>query len=263
MATVSVGIVAYNNQSTIRKTLSSLLEHSPKQHVLEIIVIDNYSKDGTSEIIRKQFKKTPNTKIILNNKNIGFAKGHNRILNYVDSDYHAICNPDIYFQNEIFSPLVDFMIRNPDIGIVSPKFCYPDGKLQHLNRRYPNVLDLILRRVLPGSKEKLFRKRLESYDMRDVGYERSYDVPFLSGAFMFCRTELLKKIKGFDERFFLYFEDADLSRRIQNEGYRTVYFPEVSVIHSWQRMAHRSVKGSIIFALSALRYFRKWGFVWC
>ncbi len=263
MATVSVGIVAHNNQKTIIRTLSSIHEYSPKRHDLEVFVIDNFSNDGTRKLLDEQIRKENNFKVIYNQKNIGFAKAHNQILKRVVSDYHVICNPDIFLISDVFTPLVEFIKRFPDIGIVSPKYCYPDGSLQHLNRRHPNVLDLILRRALSGSKEKFFKKRLESYDMRDVGYETSYDVPFLSGAFMFCRTSLLKKIGGFDEQFFLYFEDADLSRRMQNAGYRTVYFPEVSVIHSWQRMAHKSFKGSIIFALSAFRYFRKWGFNWC
>jgi len=98
--------------------------------------------------------------------------------------------------------------------------------------------------------------------MRDVGYERSYDVPFVSGAFMFCRTQVLRELGGFDEGFFLYFEDADLSLRVQNHGCRTVYFPEVSVTHTWERMAHKSLHGGWMFLKSAYLYFHKWGFKW-
>ncbi len=193
MARVSVGIVTHNNQKTIIRTLSSIHEHSPKRHDLEVYVIDNLSDDGTRDLLREHIRKENNFNTIYNKRNIGFAKAHNQILKLVLSDYHVICNPDIFLTNDIFTPLVDFIDRFPDIGIVSPKFYYPDGTLQHLNRRPPNVLDLFLRRVLSGSKEKFFRKRLESYEMMDVGYETSYDVPFLSGAFMFCRTKLLKK----------------------------------------------------------------------
>ena len=81
--------------------------------------------------------------------------------------------------------------------------------------------------------------------MRDIGYDKSYDVPFVSGAFMFCRTHVLKEIGGFDERFFLYFEDADLSRRVQNHGYRTVYFPDVSVIHLWDTLGPQEPYGKL------------------
>jgi hypothetical protein len=105
----------------------------------------------------------------------------------------------------------------------------------------------------------LFRERLDSYEMRDVGYEAVCDVPFMTGAFMCCRTDVLKAIGGFDERFFLYFEDADLSRRVQQFGFRTAYFPEACVTHAWERMAHRNWRMAWVFSISAWRYFRKWG----
>jgi hypothetical protein len=180
----------------------------------------------------------------------------------VDSRYHAICNPDIIFSTDIFLPLVNFMEAHPHIGLCCPKFLNPDGSVQHLNRRLPTVLDLFLRRLLPGALKPFFKRRLESYDMQDIGYESSYDVPFVSGAFMFCRTDVLKAIGGFDERYFLYFEDADLSRRVQEHGYRTVYFPDASVTHVLERMAHKSRRGAWLFMTSAYRYFCKWGFRW-
>jgi GT2 family glycosyltransferase len=163
---------------------------------------------------------------------------------------------------DIFTPIAKFMESYSKIGLCCPKFLNPDGSIQFLNRRLPTVWDLFLRRIVPEASKGLFKKRLEFYDMRDVGYERSYDVPFVSGAFMFCRTEILKAVGGFDERYFLYFEDADLSRKIQEHGYRTVYFPDVSVTHVWERMAHKNWCGALLFVQSAYKYFQKWGFKW-
>jgi hypothetical protein len=177
-----------------------------------------------------------------------------------NSRYHAICNPDILIASDIFTPLVEFMETHPKIGLSCPKFLNLDGSVQPLNRQYPNMVDLFLRRFLTPALAPLFQKRLSSYDMRDVGYDHSYDVPFVSGAFMFCRTSVLKAVGGFDERFFLYFEDADLSRKVQAHGYRTVYCPEVAVTHAWERLAHKSWRGTWIFIKSAYQYFRKWGF---
>jgi GT2 family glycosyltransferase len=179
------------------------------------------------------------------------------------SDYHVVCNPDIRFHGDIFTPLARFMEAHPEVGICCPKFLNPDGTLQPLNRRLPTVLDLLLRRLLPKPLEPVFQRRLEAYDMRDVGYDHACDVPFVSGALMFCRTRVLTKVGGFDPRFFLYFEDADLTRRVNLEGYRTVFFPEATVTHAWTRLAHKSVHGSRLFVTSALRYFRKWGLRWC
>ena len=121
------------------------------------------------------------------------------------------------------------------------------------------MLDLFLRRFWPKSLHKLIQKRLDDYEMRDVGYDHVCDVPFLSGAFMFCRTGLLKELGGFDPGYFLYFEDADLCRRIQ-QTHRTVYCPEVSVTHFWERSAHKNLTYTYHFIKSAYRYFSRWGY---
>ena len=95
--------------------------------------------------------------------------------------------------------------------------------------------------------------------MADLGYEACYDVPFASGSFMVCRTAALRAVGGFDERNFLYFEDADLSRSLQNAGWRTVYFPGATVVHGWQRVSHNSLRMALILIRSGIRYFNKWG----
>jgi len=143
--------------------------------------------------------------------------------------------------------------------MLSPKILNEDGTIQGLNKRYPTVLDLFLRRFVPRNLQGLFKKRLDYYEMRDVGYDIMYDVEFLSGAFMFCRTDLLKSIGGFDPRYFLYFEDVDLCRRIQRT-HRTVYFPDVSVTHYWERSAHKNWTYTVHFIKGAQTYFNQWGY---
>ncbi len=259
---LSIGIVTFNSEKSIRRTLDSLVTNLPSDAQEQIIIVDNHSSDSTPAILDNYARRHPNLSCIHNVSNLGFARAHNQAMSAVNSRYHTICNPDILIAMDIFSPLVDFMETNPQIGLCCPKFLNLDGSVQPLNRHYPNLVDLFLRRFLTSSLEPLFQKRLSSYDMRDVGYNHSYDVPFVSGAFMFCHKEVLKAVGGFDERYFLYFEDADLSRKIQEYGYRTVYFPDVSVTHSWDRMAHKSWRGMWLFMKSAYQYFRKWGFRW-
>jgi GT2 family glycosyltransferase len=260
--TISVAVVTFNNRHTIADTLASLLLHLP-QPAVHIIAIDNGSSDGTQAVVRDYAARHTRIQTVFNTENIGFGRAHNQALNAIESRYHVICNPDIRLHTDVFTPLARFLGAHPEIGICCPKFLNPNGTLQPLNRRLPTVLDLLLRRVLPKALEPVFKLRLESYDMRDVGYEQVCDVPFVSGAFMFCRTQLLKQVGGFDRRFFLYFEDADLTRRVNRHGYRTVFFPNATVTHTWHRLAHRSLRGSWLFAASAYRYFRKWGFKWC
>ena len=257
---LSVAIVTFNCQRTIAGTLNSLVATIPHGFQSRLIVVDNHSDDDTLHILRKFTDSHEFIHLIRNNTNVGFGRAHNQALAAVESRYHAICNPDIIFSSDIFTPLVEFMENRPQIGLSCPKFLNPDGTLQPLNRRNPSVLDLFLRRFLSAPLEPVFQKRLSSYDMRDVGYDHSYDVPFVSGAFMFCQTAVLKAVGGFDERFFLYFEDADLSRKVQAHGYRTVYCPEATVTHAWERLAHKSWRGTWVFIKSAYQYFRKWGF---
>ena len=95
--------------------------------------------------------------------------------------------------------------------------------------------------------------------MRDVGYDKICDVESVTGAFMFCRTSVLRQVSGFDPQFLLYFEDTDLCRKIQR-AHRTVYFPEARVVHYWQRSAHKSWYWTGVFIQSAWRYFNRWGY---
>lgn len=260
---ISAAVVTYNSRGTIGDTLLSLLRHLPAQITTQVLVIDNGSCDGTQAVLEEAAGRDARIRTVLNAENVGFGCAHNQALDSAVSRYHVVCNPDIHFTSDIFSPMIRFMESHPDIGICCPKFLNPDGTLQPLNRRLPTVLDLFLRRLLPKSLEPVFQRRLEAYDMRDVGYDHACDVPFVSGALMFCRTRVLKQVGGFDPRFFLYFEDADLTRRVNLKGYRTVFFPEAAVTHAWNRLAHKSLHGSRLFVISAFRYFRKWGFRWC
>jgi hypothetical protein len=256
---LSIAVVTYNSGRTIRACLDSLLTHLPADIGTHFIVFDNGSSDDTAAEIENCRQRYPRVVFLKNASNLGYGRAHNLALQRVSSRYHLICNPDIIIARDVFSTLIDFMEHHPGVGIVCPLFRHTDGRLQTINHRRPTVLDLLLRRFLPDQLAPLFRKRLDAYEMRDKGYESSYDVPFLTGAFMFCRTAVLRAVGGFDPRFFLYFEDVDLSRTVQAAGFRTVFLPEVEVTHAWERMAHRSWRMAWIFSTGAFRYFQKWG----
>jgi len=159
----------------------------------------------------------------------------------------------------VLEELIEYMDTHPDVGMISPRVLNEDQTLQCLNKRNPALLDLFLRRFYSGVGLKYFKKRLDHYEMKDQGYDRICEVPFMTGAFMFCRTTVLKKVGGFDPRFFMYFEDADLSRKIQAMGYKTLYYPFVHITHLWQRASQKRIKMAMVFILSGLKYFQKWG----
>ncbi len=196
-------------------------------------------------------------------ENAGYGRAHNRaIFSAEPSKCHLVINPDVLIPRGTVRTLLRFMEGHPDVGMVCPRILNADGTDQYLNKRYPNVLDLFLRRFVPDALHPPMKHRLDRYEMRDVGYDQACDVEVMSGAFMLCRTRVLKEVCGFDPRYFLYFEDFDLSRKFRQAGFRTVYCPEVSVTHYWSRGAHKSMRMTLIFMISMHRYFSKWGWKW-
>lgn len=257
MIDLSVSLVSYNQKQDIEHLLPSLLNAAA--HVqAEILLVDCNSNDGTVQFVHELF---PQVNVFVNLKRAGYGENHNINLDRAKGRYFIIMNSDMIINSDVFLCLSDFMNEHDDIGIVSPKILNKDGTVQGLNKRYPTITDLFIRRFPPHyfSKIQIVRRRLDYYEMRDSGYDHIYDVPFLSGSFMFCRTDLLKKVAGFDPGYFLYFEDADLCRRVQ-KTHRTVYNPSVSVVHYWKREAHKNWLFTYYFICSAFRYFNRWGY---
>lgn len=256
---LSVGIVTYNHAHVLERTLRSVLQALPAGLPARVWVLDNRSSDESLAIAERMAATDERLSILQNGQNEGFSRGNNRILRSVDSTFHIFCNPDITVTAGALVTLIEFLRARPDVAIVCPRVHFEDGRLQALNKRDPTVWDLFLRRFMPRPLQWLFAERMRRYDMHDIGYDHSYDVPFVSGAFMVCRTAALKAVGGFDERFFAYMEDADLSRRIHGAGLRTVYCPDATIIHTWSREAHRTYRGTLLFCASVVRYFNKWG----
>lgn len=252
---VTISLVSYNQRTDLERLLPSLLIAAA--HVQsELLLVDCNSNDGTVRSVRKQF---PEVNILINSKRAGYGENHNINLGRTKGRYFVIMNSDMTVEPDVFVVLRDYMDHHSDVGIITPKILHPDGTVQGLNKRYPTIYDLFLRCFLPKICRQFFKRRLAYYEMRDIGYDHIYDVPFLSGSFMFCRTGLLRKVEGFDPGFFLYFEDVDLCRRVQRT-HRTVYNPNSSVTHFWKREAHVSCLFTYYFIRSAFRYFNRWGY---
>lgn len=252
---VIISIVTCNSSKVIKKCLDSIFRYIKNNTNFEIIIVDNNSSDNTVEIIEKNFK---NIKLIQNNKNIGFGAAHNIAIKIGKGKYHLVLNPDIIFIENSIKKLVNFMEENPDVGLVSPKIIFPDGTIQYLCKRLPCLFDLAVRRFTPGFIQNLFKNRIDYFEMKDTGYNKIMDVPYLSGSIMLFRKSILTKIGGFDENFFMYFEDADITRRVA-EISRTVFYPYTSVIHLWERSSHKNIKLFFISLISTVKYFNKWG----
>jgi GT2 family glycosyltransferase len=248
---ITASIVVYNTDYTVLRKLVKCLENEETDILL--YVIDN----SPTEELGKQLPRD-SIRYIFNGRNIGYGAAHNIALreSLQESKYHIILNPDIYFPEGTVQRLLMYLEENPTVGLVMPKILFPDGSNQFLCKLLPRPIDLVMRNFLPGSR--ITQKINYRYEMRFSDYDRSMNVPYLSGCFMFIRTDVLKYVGLFDERFFLYFEDTDLSRRIHNR-YKTVCHPFEVAYHNYGRGSYSDRRLLQIHIRSAMRYFNKWG----
>lgn len=253
MIEISCSIVLYHNPvEEIRKAVESFLNSTMN---IRLYLVDNSSDDS----LRYQFL-SPQITYIFNGKNLGYGAAHNIAIKEAlgKSIYHIILNPDIEFNPGILTGLFDFMQRNTNVGLVMPKVLYQNGQIQYLCKKLPSPLDLFLRRFLPAPLKAFIKKYLEEYELRHKDYNKIMEVPNLSGCFMFIRTSVFENVGLFDERFFMYLEDTDLSRRI-NKYYRTVYYPLESVTHAYKKASYKRFKSMKQHLNSSIQYFNKWG----
>jgi len=174
-----------------------------------------------------------------------------------------ILNPDIDLAPDSLQQALDFLEAQPEVGLLTPWIGDEFGSQQFLCRRYPTLLDLFIRGFLPCKLQRLFSRRLVRYEMRDVINEIDvvWDPPIVSGCFMLFRTSVLKQLAGFDARYFLYFEDYDLSLRA-HDFTRVVYVPSVRVLHHGGGAARKGVAHIRMFISSAYKFFNRFGWKW-
>ena len=191
--------------------------------------------------------------------NIGYGSGNNLAIDKSNSDYHIVINPDVFVEADALAQCLHFMEADPGVGLLSPAVFGEDGERHFLCKRHPTLFVMFLRSIAPSVLDRLFAPVIRRFEMRDCDYEKSiHPLEYPSGCFMFFRTRVLKGIGGFDPGFFLHYEDADIGRRLLAVA-RSVYVPQVRVVHRWARDTHRSFSSKMITVRSGFRYWRKWG----
>jgi len=253
---ISFGIVTYNNDTQIRRLILNIMSACKNlNNSYKIVVVDNGSRDSTLSIL--QALQNDNSHLIFTQTehNIGFGAAHNKAASLVKSKFHFVVNPDIKIKdsNNLLK-MIQFMESNTHIGLLSPLVYSLDGSFQRLYKREPTVLDLALRFISP----KIMRKRQASFVKMDSGHNMIGPIEYATGAFMLFRSSVFKKVGGFDERYFMYMEDADITRSV-NKVSQAVFFPNASVVHAWQRANHKSAKHIYFTINSMIKYFCKWG----
>lgn len=254
---LSVCIVAYNNYSDIKAAIESIEKHTSLDLRKIIYIVDNgvsISTPSEVEQFKKWIKLYSDVEYIDTCENLGFGKGHNVVLNRLESEYHAIVNPDILFCEDAFSKIVAWMDKNTDIGMTIPLITDELGKRQEVYRQELTLFDMANRMLFKG----VFRAREKKHTMQDMDYSKPFRVPFGQGSFLVIRTKIFKELKGFDDNFFMYVEDADLCKRV-NLVSKLMYYPNAKVIHKWEKGSHVNKKLFSYHVQSMLYYFKKWG----
>lgn len=249
---LSVSIVTYHHRiADIRKVIECVLLES----VDILYIIDNSSNDYLRDL-----EKLSDHIRYIHSKNLGYGAGHNiAIRDAIEkgADYHVVVNPDIYFEEGVLNQLITYMENDNTIGQVMPKVIYPDGRLQYLCKLIPTPLDLIFRRFLPT---KWSTRHVEKFQLCFTNYDKPMNVPYLSGCFMFFRISALQKIGLFDERFFMYPEDIDITRRM-HRCYKTMFYPLVTIVHDHAAASYKNYDMLKIHIKNMIKYFNKWGWI--
>jgi GT2 family glycosyltransferase len=231
---VSVIIVNYNTGRYLNSCISSVLKHENNNDV-EFIIVDNASKDDSKTVIDSLCRKYRNIYAVYLNENKGYGYGNNRGAEKANGEYLLILNPDIMFIMPLFEKLIETSRKSTDIGAAGVRLYGEDGKFQYgYYQKYPSIIQYFLFYSILSkpfiNSVKLRNKYLYFLTGEGISSEIT-NVPQLPGAFIFIRNDIYREYGGFDEKYFLFFEDVDLSYRLSGK-FRLSVLNSLKVIHS-------------------------------
>jgi len=247
---INISVVLYDTNPELILNVSNKLVSNL---VCNVFFIDNSVGDKLKEYIPDEFYylHCPH--------NPGYGAGHNIAIRKSieqNTKYHLVLNADVDFDPVIIDELIFYMELHPDVGQLMPKVLNYDGTVQYLCKLIPTPMDLIFRRFIPLGSWK--ERNNNKFELRFTSYNKIIEVPYLSGCFMLLKIDALKDVGLFDERFFMYPEDIDLTRRI-NQKYKTVFYPDATITHEHGMASYKNIKMLVIHAWNMVKYFNKWG----
>ena len=266
---LSVSIVTYRPQpALLGRALTSLAAAAARARAaalvgdVEVFVIDNGPEESRQDVraaLREWPPEAGRLELVAGQGNVGYGRANNLVLGRLVSDYHLVMNPDVELDTDALAASLRALRSRPDVALAAPDVRGEDGARQYLCRRYPSLWVLYLRAFAPEALRRRFSRALSDYEMRDVVDAREIaDVPLASGCFMLLRTEPFRRAGGFDPRYFLYFEDYDLSLRVGREG-AVAYVPEARIVHHGGEAARKGPRHVAWFVRSAWRFFATHG----
>lgn len=250
---ITASIVLFNtNAVELTKTVASIFNTVQN---IKLYLIDNSPTDDLKSFEDLKY----NIEYIHNPANPGFGAAHNVAIEkalLVGSCYHFIVNPDIYFTGDIITPMISYLQNHSTVGMLMPQILNFDGTIQNLPKLLPTPLSIVWRKV--KKPNVFYQKFINRYELRNVPTNVIFNAPILSGCFTLLNLKAIQEIGLYDDAYFMYFEDWDLSRRM-HQKYQTIYFPLVSVYHGYNSGANKNKALFKIFISSAITYFNKWG----
>lgn len=238
MITVSIIVLSYNTKELLRSCLESIYNYLPKE-IFEVIVLDNASKDGSAEMVKKDF---PQVNLIISEKNLGFAKGINTATKDAKGKYLFFLNSDAVLQDDSVLKMPQILDEEKNAGIIGGQLLHSDRSFQRSFGKFYTLPHAILM-LTGGEKAELFLNKQKI----------KQKVDWVTGGFMMIKRNLFEELGGFDEDYFMYIEDMDLCYRAQKKGYDTYFDPDIEAIHSNQGSSNRSFaikqihKGLLLF----------------
>jgi len=253
---LALAIAAGREAGAMRTVHLALIDNSEDKAVADAVIKLGKSRFSDSGV---------HVTYLHGHANIGYGAAHNLVLHGTGSDYHLVLNPDVELAPDALANGIAWLDRHPDVGALAPLAFDTRGGPAYLCKRYPAVFDLFLRGFAPRFMRRLFRRRLDRYELRDVlaaaDGKDVVGIPVLSGAFMLVKRSAIDRTGGFDPRYFLYFEDFDWSVRL-NKMTKTAYVPSVQIGHHGGHAARKGIKHIGLFARSAVRFYRRHGWKW-
>lgn len=249
---ITVSIVTYNTNT---EELAQCLQSLTSPLVSTIYIVDNSNQKYIADFCLQY----PNI-VYVGSENVGYGAGHNQAIRKVlqtKEKYHLVLNSDVYFEPSVLDKLVEYMDAHSDVAQVQPNVIYPDGEMQYTCRLIPTPANLIFRRFLP---KFIVEEMNQRYMLKFNDHKKEMNIPYHQGSFMFFRISCFEKVGLFDERFFMYPEDIDITRRM-HRYYRTMFVPDVTIVHAHRAASYKSKKMLKIHMINMVKYFNKWGWM--
>jgi GT2 family glycosyltransferase len=243
---VSIIVVSYNAKEHLERCLAAVAD-GPH----EVIVVDNASTDGSSELVRERF---PSVRLVETGENRGFGAGNNAGMRVATGRYFLLLNSDAWPVGDAIGELARFADANPRVGVAGPRILGTDGKLQASVRGFPTLWRLateyfFLRKLAPRSRA------LNAFYGAGFDYRSVREADFLMGAVLLLRRAAVDEVGGFDESFFMFSEETDLCFRMHEAGWAVEFFPGAEFVHvggastkpEWGRMFREQLRGHLRF----------------